>query len=650
MISVIRKKLVETQFYKIIFWVVIISMLGLWTLPGKLDKRSGGPNAEWATINGRTIYETDFARKVIDFEQRLQMMRAEYGQYADQFMAAMGITANPQALASESLIREALLDGVARDLRLELHPDYVTQSMSNIGSVYRELSDLIPVSAIDIRNGSIRVEPLRLHLRNFKLSLADFDTKLEQALKRKITDNLIANAAYIPKFELEAEYSMRHLPKTFSVMTIPKSEIYAEVKKEEITDKDVEAFFDRKNKANQAYWVPEKRTVQVWKITPEAYGISVSDAEVTRYYEENKERSFVTEQPKVQVRSILFKAATPAELASAREKASQVREQLMKNPGDFAARAKELSADTETASNGGLLKPFTKGDEKIDRAMERAAFTLKDKDNISEPVQVKDGIVLLQLVEKKPKVFKTLSEVRKEIIAALTTQKFSKSFVQDMKEIYKNKNDAKLKEIIASKATVPVVKELTTNDGSALARTAFTLPANDYAFYVENKEGYVVQVTKIQERNLPALDSVRAQVKNDLIDERVASLLRSRVMQARQEAQKHPLAEIAQNYKATVKKVGPVDLDNAEQIKGLRTSGIPIDRMLQIEKIGMTEVGMDDANGYVIRLDELAPFKEDAFEGKRQSLSEKIGQARMMLVTQGFVASLHRNATIKLNS
>lgn len=650
MISVIRKKVVDTNFYKIILWIVIVAMLGLWTLPNKVDKRSGSPDAVWGIINGRTIYEADFARKTLDFEQRLQMMRAEYGQYADQFMAMMGIVPNAQILASESLTREALLDGAGKDLGLQIHPEYVKQAISNISTVYQELSDLIPVSAIDVRSGTINIDSLNVYLRNFKLSMADFDAKLEAGLKRKIIGNLLASATYVPRFELENEFSARYVPKTFSIMTIPKSEIYAEVKKDEITDKDIEAFYNRKNQAGKSYWIPERRSVLIWKINAQSYGVSISEQEVERYYQENKERSYLAELPRVQVRSIILKASTPADLAAVREKAAELRQQLIAKPQDFAAKAKEFSTDADTASNGGLMKPFTKGDENIDRGLERAAFMLKNKDDISELIQVKDGIALVQLVEKKQKVFKPLSDVRKDIIDTLTTQKFSKHFVQDMKAIYKDKNAEKLREIIATKGATPTNKELITQDGSVLARTAFATPLKDYAFYVDNKDGYVVQVVTIQEAHLPSLDSIRPKVKSDLIEERVASLLRSRVSSARQESRKKSLSELAEAYNATVKKVGPVDFDNGEQVKSLRASGLPIERMLQIEKTGMTEAALDDGNGYIIRLDEVTVPKKDSLEAKQQVLTERVGRARTMLVTQGFVDSLHRNATINLNS
>lgn len=626
-------------------------MLGLWTLPGKVDKRSGSPDAVWGVINGKTIYETDFARKALNFEQRLQMMRAEYGQYADQFMAMMGIVPNPGLLASESLVREALLDGAAKDLGLQIHPDYAKQAMGNISSVYQELSDLIPASVIDIRSGSINIDPLCAYLRNCKLSMADFDARLEAGLKRKITGNLLANAVYAPRFELESEFSARYLPKTFSIMTLRKSDIYNEVKKDEITEKDIESFFNRKNQTGKTYWVPEMRSVQVWKINAESYGITLSDQEIERYYQDNKEKSYLAELPRVQVRTIILKATTPADMAAARAKASEIRQQLIEKPQDFAAKAKEFSTDEQTASNGGLMKPFAKGDQQIDRGLERAAFMLKNRDDISEPVQVKDGIALVQLVEKKPRVFKSLADVRKDIVDNLTTQRFSKRFVQDMKEVYKDKNADKLKEIIASKAVAsPIIKELAANDGSSLSRTAFATPVKDYAFYVDNKDGYIVHVTALKEAHLPALDTIQSKVKSDLIDERVNSLLRSRLTSARQESRNKKLSDIAQAYDATVKKVGPVDFDNAEEVKSLRKSGLPIERMLQIEKAGMTEAALNDENGYIIRLDEIAPLKEDDFKAKEKVLTERALQARTMLVTQGFVDSLHRNATINLNS
>lgn len=649
MISTIRKKLIGTKFYKAIFWLVIISMLIISYLPALLKNPQGRGSGIWGIINGRTIMSNDFDRKVIDFEERLQMMRAEYGPYADQLMAAMGISSNPKALAAQGLMREVLLDSVADDLDIKVHPAYVQQTIDNISGAYQELSDLIPARAIDMRNGSIQIEPLRRHLLQYGLTMADFDARLEQALKRKMTGNLVAAAAYVPRFELESEYSMQYLPKTFSIMTIPKSEIYAELKKEDIPESDIQAFFDRKNKANQAYWIPEKRTVTVWTITPQSYGITVSEEEINRYYQENKERSFVSELPKVQVRKLFLKAENPADLEKAREKALKIRAQLVANPADFAAKAKELSADAETANNGGIMKLFTKGDPSIDRNLERGAFLLKNNQDITEPITVKDGVVLLQLVEKKPKAFKSLSEVRKDIVETLTMQKFSKRFVQDMKEVYKDKKDAPLKEIIAQKGGSEV-KKVITNDGSTLARTAFGTPVKDYAFYVENKEGHVLQVTSIQERNLPELNSVRAQVKNDILDERATALLRSRVLEARKEAQRKPLADIAQAYKGTVKKVGPVDFNNTEKINALRKEGLPINVMLQIEKVGMADATMDNTQGFVVRLDEQAPFKEDGFEAQRESLSQKTGRTRMMLVTQGFVASLHRNATINLNS
>lgn len=643
MISVIRKNVIGTRFAKVIFYIVIAAMLGLGSLLTMFKGPSTATEAIWGTINGRVITQHDFSRKAFAFEEQLQMMRAQYGQYADQLMAAMGMIANPTLLAHDALIREALINDIARDLNIEVHPDYIKHALSNIMTSYQDLGDVIPMEAIDVRSGSINEKALLKSLRQLGLSVTDFDAKVEQALKRKMATNLIASASYVPKFELENQYNAQHRAKTFSVLMIPKDEIYAEIKKDVITDKDLEFFFNRKNKERDAYMVPEKRTIQAWTISPQSYGVSISDEKISRYYEENKEKRFVAESPKVQVRKIQLKEGSAAN-------AAQIRKDLMAKPEEFAARAKELSTDKETAANGGLMKAFVKGDTTIDRNLERGAFLLKAKGDISEPIPVKDGVVILQLVEKTPKSYKPLASVRKDIVDALTQQEFTKRFVMDMKNTYKDKDDAKLKELITQKGFTSKAKELITNDGSQLARTAFTTPLNDYAFYVDGKEGYVVHVARIQERHMPSLDTVRDTVKHDLIEDRAAALLRSRAIQAKQEAQKQPLSEVAKTYKANIKKTGPIDINNTAQIEALRKDGLPVDPMLQIENIGMLEAGVDDSYGYVIRLDELAPFKQEAFEAQRQSLVDQLGRARMMLGAQGFVASLHRNATINLNS
>lgn len=645
MVGTVKKQFSVSTLYKIIFWLVIAAMLGLWSLPGLMKKTGKRSEIAWGTINGKTIFRSDFDRKVLAFEEQLYAMRAQYGQYTDQLMESMGIIANPNLLAYDALVREILLDDVAQELQLNVHSEYAQEALSNIVTAYQELGDLIPMDAIDIRNGTIQEKALRRHLHRIGLSMSDFDQKIEQALARKMVRTFISNAAYSPVFEGEIEYSARFLPKTFSVMIIPKSEIVAEVKKDLITDTDLQAFFDRKNKNQDAYLIPEKRSVKVWSITPHTYGIAVSDDEINRYYEENKEKKFVADVSKVQVRKLVLNIEK-SDVNATLEQAKQLRDQLITKPADFVLKVKELSVD----QHDGLMKPFAKGDTSIDPKLERAAFLLKNKGDISEPIVVNANVILLQLVEKTPKTYKSLATVKKDIIDTLTHQKFGKHFVRDMKEVYKDKDDMRLKEMIAQKGGSVAVKQLIINNGSPLAQAAFDSTVNEYAFYVDNKEGYIVQVTDIQAKHLPNLDGIRDTVRNDLIEDRAAALLRSRVAQAKEAVQKQSFSEVAKQYKAHVKKTGPVDSTNETQVAALGKEGLPSYEMLQIEKAGMITTALNSDHGYVIRLDEVAPLKKEEFEAKQQTLSDQLNRSRMMVITQGFVASLHRNATINLNS
>ena len=55
------------------------------------------------------------------------------------------------------------------------------------------------------------------------------------------------------------------------------------------------------------------------------------------------------------------------------------------------------------------------------------------------------------------------------------------------------------------------------------------------------------------------------------------------------------------------------------------------------------------AMGYVIRLDERAPFEQSLLDEKKKTLITELEQQKKPLVMAGFVASLYRNAKINKN-
>ena len=110
-------------------------------------------------------------------------------------------------------------------------------------------------------------------------------------------------------------------------------------------------------------------------------GVSVSDSQITSYYEKNKAQYTTPAQPESrQVRHILVKT---------RAKAEHLYQQLLKHPNKFAAFAKKYSIDTGSGANGGVL-PGGALKGRLVKPFENVAFSIPSH-TISKPVHSQYG-------------------------------------------------------------------------------------------------------------------------------------------------------------------------------------------------------------------------------------------------------------------
>ena len=94
---------------------------------------------------------------------------------------------------------------------------------------------------------------------------------------------------------------------------------------------------------------------------------------------------------RVQVRHIQL--GTPAEVSRAR--------QLLASGREFAEAARELSANTTSARQGGLLEPFSRGDGDVPELLREVSFALDDGE-ISDAVRVGSWYHVLKLEKRIP--------------------------------------------------------------------------------------------------------------------------------------------------------------------------------------------------------------------------------------------------------
>lgn len=147
--------------------------------------------------------------------------------------------------------------------------------------------------------------------------------------------------------------------------------------------------------------------------------ISVQEKDVADFYAQNPDK--FTQEESVRASHILIRADAKADAATkerARQRAAEVLKKA-RGGGDFAALAKEYSADG-SAAQGGDLGYFPRG--QMVPPFEKAAFALKPGE-ISEVVQSDFGFHVIKLTDRRPARKVPLSEVGGRINQYLLEQR-----------------------------------------------------------------------------------------------------------------------------------------------------------------------------------------------------------------------------------
>ena len=141
--------------------------------------------------------------------------------------------------------------------------------------------------------------------------------------------------------------------------------------------------------------------------------LKVTDEEIAKYYEENKENFGQKEQ--VDASHILVETE---------DKAKEVRKKLV-DGADRIEIAKEYSIDPGSKDNGGDLGFFERG--KMVPEFEEAAFSMKVGE-ISEPVKTENGYHIIIVNDKKEAKTTSLEENKDDIRAILEDAKMPEAF------------------------------------------------------------------------------------------------------------------------------------------------------------------------------------------------------------------------------
>lgn len=649
MITLIRRSF-KTRAYKIVLWITFMAVAGVFSVIEMGRNFFFGNNnaAGWILqVNETKFFAPDFVRAVADQEERMKMLRAQYGQYADLYLQMMGMPTDPKLLAINSLTRKALLNDVTSRMSLLASEEVGQARLKDPMFIYQELSDYAPFFTWDHSLGGINPLTLIEYHRRVGITAADFAVQIAQAAQREDLKKLVEHSIYTPEFELKEQFAQSFLGRKFSVATISGEQILNRVKKEAVTDEQLKSYYLSTSTKGKRYYVPEKRFVKIFSFSPSGYGITVANDEIERYYNNNKAQ-YVDKPAQVQVRRILLNMPVGTQETDVYKKAEKLRADAIANPEKFAALAKENSADSKTAAQGGLVPFFSKGTH--DRNFEKAAFTLVKEGDVSTVVKTNEGYEIVQLVSKKPQSFKPVAQVSAEIKDTLIVKKFNELFSNDMRSAL-GKVDAKaaIAQLSKDKNGVDEAFKDVNADNSVLAKTAFRLRKNESAYFLEKNRGYGITLVEIKESFLPALEVQKAQVLQDYYVDKAAKEISNIVFRVSKEGLYKELKNELKFEKTSLIHHSQDSKSDEIEKQALAKKGYDMGKMFQIENIGGLTAYQNNGNIYIIRLDEVAPFNVALFEQKKNDLKMSLTQQKKNLMMAGFVASLYRNAKINKN-
>lgn len=642
MIIAIRRYLKGPGF-KVVLWLTLFSIVAFWGGPSLLrrgQRQNKGTGPAVATVNGMEITQSELLRTSQIHQDYLNRVRRQYGQYADLIMQAMGMNPDPKAQALDSLVRDALLDQAAQALRIQVTPGYIEAKFQNPEEVSRQLAQVLPVSVFD-ETGAVNPAALNRYMARQKLSSTELNNIIKDLFDREMVLELVDVASYVPAFQVKEEFIKESSKKKYSIMTIDFEPVLKKEQAKSVTDEELKKYFDAQNRISKQYWTAEKRNGLTWTVDASKFGVEVTDPEIEEYYQNNKGQRFVASPLKIQARTILFKNSDQETI----DKAKKLYEDLVANPGAFAQKAQELSQDEQTAKNGGLVDFFSKGTH--DKAFEKAAFLLKNDNDIAEPVFTGKGIEIVQRVAKKAAEYKPLDTVKQEIAQRLASDKFKEQFSETIHNLIDQNSDQEFNKFVDEHSTGKAQLDVVEGDSSKAAKVLFGLrEIGNINYFFDGDKAVIVKLTGITKRAVPPLETVKDKVIADLHMDMAKKAFEQLVKEIAAQAVTQPLEALTTKASATVSTTDFIKKDDTKALEDLKKKEVPTQMLFKLEKVGAVTYQIEPAKAFVVRLDALEPFDENAFQEKKATVGRSLERQQSMQLVEGFVASLHRNATL----
>lgn len=622
---------------KIVLWfVVFVFVLLIFVDWGTGRAGSRGMSGLAAKMGDIKITEAQFISEMRNLDQRF---RQTYGDQYEQVRDQMDVA----SMALQNLVDRQIIVRQATKLGLTATDQEI-------------LDRIMEIPAFKRQDGSFVGEELYARiLRSNHSSPEEFEAGMRQDILLTKYQSALEAGIVVSDQEVEEQYAKENESVSLSLLYVPVDRVLDSVT---VSDTDVRAYYD----AHQdEFSHADQRKLRYLLVDDLKLRRSteIPAAQIEEYYNTHPEE--FTRPEEVRARHILIKPEGEGEQAwnAALAKAEDVYGRATASGADFAALAREYSADTGSRDSGGDLGWFPRG--RMVKEFEDAAFSLQPG-AVSRPVRSQFGYHIIKVEERREAGQKALPEVRDTIqtklAEGLADAEGSRRAAALREKIGEGKLDDEqwqgLADDIVSTNVTPYFDDDATfipglGRDAALLDEVRKASVGDVGGPVRTSRGWIVyRVAEVRKAGVTPFDEARPAVEQAAKRQKATEQLEAAFARQRSAAPTEAIGALAEEYGVTAREVA--DHKRGQAIPGVGTSQELETAAFSTPEGGVTEpVVVSDRGVAIAKVTAKKSVDPALLARDKDSLRESIVQERVQRLLAAMILEQRRESPLDVN-
>lgn len=614
------KSLAPTLWFVIIAF--IISIFAVWGGAGRLGE---GRETDTLVEVGKEKISVSLYTQAL--RQQLERMRQEFRELDSRFIQQLNI---PQQVLNQ-LIQQSLLAQLSKDMGIEATDDEIRKKIKSYPA-FQEDGQFV---------GFTKYQKI---LDWNRISLSDFEKSLRKQTVMEKVIAVITAGVTVTDDELWDNYRKANdtARMEYVILESDKVEWNDEPGSEELLE-----YFE-KNK--DRYTIPERREADYYFVKTEDLKdeIELSDAEIEDYYNDNTARFLEPEQINV---SRIYLPFEDQEKEQVRTEAKDLLEKI--NAGqDFGELARLHSKDEKSPESGnwGLYEWKSLSQQEQDE------INRLSQNEVSDVIEIEDGVAILKVTEKVPESTQPLELVRERIVNILKDEKARKRGEEEIARLEKAARKEKSLDVAAQTLGLKIRSTglLKENDpiedidpSGSISMTLFDIAEKEISSPIYTYQGVgLAQLMKVESPRAADFEEVKQDVMDDFTDMKKKEIAIQRIEQVKKEMGRNKLEDLAETYGLEYK---TIEEHKRGQYIGVIGESPEIDELAFSLPLNEASDPVEFETGYaLVRILDRKEVTREEFEEAKETEKENYLETKKNKFFSSYLAKLQQDKKVKI--